>query len=255
MSSKLMTALESCPVNLNTTVGLTPVCIDNEEVREQILTANKIDISTVPCVLIVYRTGGVEKYEGGSAFHWIDETVRKHMPPPPPQMPAAPQPVQKPLSPQPQPRRKRPRRPEPEYYEEEYESSEEDYIPEPPRRKRPKKRPSLRKPIDEPQGTSMEDLGLPPDDEEPIQQESNIPPRPPVGVRSGPGGYDMTSEFGEMQEPNRDASRHMRPSTQPATGKGNDLMAAAMAMQKEREAVDVKQPHAVGNVSTNQRPI
>lgn len=93
----------------------------------------------------------------------------------------------------------------------------------------------------------MEDLGN--SDDEDL---SNIPSRPPVGVRTGPGGYDITSEFGEPQEPNRDASRHMRTSTQPVTGKGKDLMAAALAMQKERESVEATQPRAV---PTNQRPI
>lgn len=80
MSNKMLEALESCPVNLENVIGLRPVCIDNEEVREQILKANKIEVSSVPCVLIVYRNGGVEKYEGGSCLQWIDNTVNKYKP-------------------------------------------------------------------------------------------------------------------------------------------------------------------------------
>ena len=245
-----MSALESSPVNLSSTIGLVTVCVDNEDIREQILTANKIDISTVPCVLIVYRTGGVEKYEGGNAFQWINETVHKYMPSSPPQQPIPKQPI--PKQPAPEPPRKKPRRRKPEP-DPDYESSEEDSEPTQrrhpsPQRSRRKHR-SSQKPSS---STSIEDLGISGDEEE--EEPSNIPSRPPVGVRTGPGGYDITSEFGELQEPNRDASRHMRTSTQAATGKGNDLMAAAMAMQKEREAVEAKQPRAVGNIPTNQRP-
>ena len=293
MSNKLITALESCPVNLSTTVGLSPVCVDNNSVREQILTANKIDISTVPCVLIVYRNGGVEKYEGGNAFQWFDETVRKYIPPPQ----EVSQPVTQPVTrsaprsvPRSAPRsapeslNKKQRSSDTEkYYEENYESTEKDYKPtrseseptesepteseptesepteseptrsEPTRRKRPSTRLSPKKSLSlhkSSNNTSMEELGI--SDEE---ETSNILSRPPVGVRTGPGCYDITSEFGEPQEPNRDASRHMRSSTQPATGKGNDLMATAMAMQKEREKVEAKQPRTVGNIHTNQRPI
>ena len=94
ISNKMMNALTSCPVDLKMLVGLSPVCIDNESIRKQILKPNKIEIVTVPCILIVYNTGNVEKYEGGSAFEWIEETVSKYMPPPqpPPQQPTPQQP-------------------------------------------------------------------------------------------------------------------------------------------------------------------
>ena len=62
MSTKLLTAMQSSPVDLTNAIGLSTICIDNEDIREQILTASKIDVSTVPCILIVYRNGGVEKY-------------------------------------------------------------------------------------------------------------------------------------------------------------------------------------------------
>ena len=81
MSNKLMTSLSSCPLDLKMLVGLSTVCIDNEEIRKQILKKdNKIEISSVPCVLIVYNTGSVEKYEGGSAFEWIEETISRYVP-------------------------------------------------------------------------------------------------------------------------------------------------------------------------------
>ena len=257
MSKQLMTALEASPVNLTATVGLKPVCIDNEEVRERILKANKIDVSSVPCVLIVYRTGGVEKYEGQGAFQWIEETVRKYIPPSPPDLSV-------------QSRSGRSSRPELEpEYEEEYESGEEDYIPPKPRKRRypPPQKPkptrlrSPRKSSPQVSATALEDLDDPTDDEkEPghYQEESSHDQeelaRPPVAVRTGPGGYDMTSEFGEPQEQNRNMSRHTRESTKPVVGQGNDLMSAAMAMQKERESTDSKAPRSVGD-PPNQRPL
>ena len=54
MSNKIMSILSSCPVDLRAVVGLNPVCIDNKEIRNQITKANKIEITTVPCILIVY---------------------------------------------------------------------------------------------------------------------------------------------------------------------------------------------------------
>ena len=157
MSTKLLTALSSCPVDLATTVGLNSVCIDNDQVRKRILKNGKIDINTVPCVLIVYRSGGVEKYEGVGAFQWIEEAVSKFAPPPPPP-PPPPQPA-----PQPAPQRVVLPRPRQVEYEEEYE--EEEYIPEPPRRKvkqalkRSKKQ------------TTMEELGFEPLSEELVESD------------------------------------------------------------------------------------
>lgn len=257
-STQLMNALESSPVNLTATVGLQLVCIDNEEIRAQIYKSNKVDISTVPCVMIIYGNGGVEKYEGVSAFQWIEETVRKHMPAPPPQvqMPPQPPPQVRHQSPPQEPprRRRRPRREEPEPYDEEYESSENDYRPPSPKPRRPRHRaeksskplPPKPKPV---ASTSIEDLDSE-SDETPIP---NIPPRPPASIRTGPSGYDLTSEFGEPQETNRDMSSRMKQSTEPATGQGNNLMATAMAMQKERESGTTHKP--VGGPPPNQRPI
>lgn len=281
-----MTALEASPVNLTATVGLKPVCIDNEEVRERILKASKIDVSSVPCVLIVYRTGGVEKYEGQGAFQWIEETVRKYIPPSPPDLS-----VQSTSNrssrnsrnsrngrngrsrSRSRNSRSRRSRPEPEY-EEEYDSSEEDYIPPKSHKRRyppPQKlklRRSPRKSSSQVSATALEDLDDPTDDQKDsghyqeesghYQEESSYDQedlsRPLVAVRTGPGGYDMTSDFGEPQEQNRNMSRHTRESTKPVVGQSNDLMSAAMAMQKERESTDSKAPRSVGDPPTQRPP-
>lgn len=244
LSKQLIGALEASPINLTSTVGLNPVCIDNEDIRERIIKAKQIDISSVPCVLIVYPSGGVEKYEGSGAFEWIEETVRKHMPPQPPPQPE-PQPKPQPPQPLPQPsqqpkeRKKYSRRQQIE----ESDSSDEEYIERKPRKNSSKNKAKISKMS----STAIEDL----DDEEIL--DSELPQRPPVGVRSGPNNYEFTSEFGKESEPNRDMSSRTKPNTQSTTGNSN-LMAQAMAMQKEREAGDPKNPRQMGDV-TGERPV
>ena len=247
MSKKLFSILESSPINISSVVGLSPVCIDNEDIRDQILNDKKIDISLVPCILVVYQTGSVEKYEGENAFQWVNEIIRVNMPQTQPQ----PQPQPQPQTPPKKSSRKSRSKRNEQYYEEDSVSSEEDYKP-----VKRKHSSSLNHHSQKSKSsTSMEELGIGDNDNNDEESEENTLHRPPVGVLSGPGGYDITSEFGEPQEINRDASRHMKNSTQPATGKGADLMAAAMAMQKERESVDSKQPRTTDNVSINKRPI
>ena len=45
--------------------------------------SNNIDIKFVPCILVVYPDGGVEKYEGSAAFRWVESVVRQYAPEPP----------------------------------------------------------------------------------------------------------------------------------------------------------------------------
>jgi len=180
MSTKLLSALSSCPVDLTNVVGLTSVCIDNEQVRKRILKNGKIEVGSVPCVLIVYRSGGVEKYEGSGAFQWIEEAVSQFAPPPQPQ----PQP-QPPPPPQHQHQHQEPKRvikpkPRPVEYEEEDEEEYEEYIPEPPQRKKikqPKKK------------TNLEDLGF-----DPIPENS-----PDSSSKSSSKGTDLMSAAAAIQ--------------------------------------------------------
>ncbi len=61
-----------------------PLCIDNQEVRNKIK-SSRYSISTVPCLLVVYGTGSVEKFEGNTAHSWVDSLLARLRPPPPPQ--------------------------------------------------------------------------------------------------------------------------------------------------------------------------
>jgi len=183
-----MTALSGCPIDLEATVGLNTVCIDNQDVRKRLLKNGKIEISVVPCILIVYRSGGVEKYEGDTAFQWIDEAVTKYSPPPPP--PPPPQVLQSPPPPPPQ------RKEEIVKYslqEEEDEEEEEVYIPPP---KPSRKTKSVQK--SKKATTSMEDLGFEPF----VEKEFDVTEDT---VKSSTKGKDLLSTAAAMQK-ERDVS-------------------------------------------------
>ena len=227
-----MTQLSTCPVDLSTTVGIRPVCIDNEDIRSQILKDKKIEIISVPCVLVAYNTGNVEKYEGSNAFQWIEETVSKYMP-------QQPQPQhQQPQHQQPQYQQHdqtQQQHQQPQYQQPQYQQHEQPQQPQQPQQQhQPQKQihhsddQKIKKKVIKKE-TTMEDLGI-------VSEETEEIVRQPVGVRNGPGSYDMSIEFGEEQEQNRIISKQLKSSTQAGTGKAKDLMATAMAMQKERDS-------------------
>ena len=86
-----------------------------------------------------------------------------------------------------------------------------------------------------PKRTKIEDLDS---DEE--DDEENLPKRPPASVRNGAGGYDLSEDFGTEPEINRDVSRQIKQEVEndksSSSPGSSNLMATAMAMQKERES-------------------
>ena len=80
----------------------------------------------------------------------------------------------------------------------------------------------------------MEELGIEQDTQSIDYQEGN-------SGQTEPENYD-NSEQKELK----------RPAQQ---GKGKDLMATAMAMQKERDSVESNKPRSNGDIVTNNRPI
>lgn len=72
--------------SVNLEIKIDTFCVDNEKVRNQVKTS-QIGVSIVPCILLIFPNGNVEKYEGGHAFSWVENLI------PPPQ----PQPVQQPI--------------------------------------------------------------------------------------------------------------------------------------------------------------
>ena len=65
-------------VNNNSIDYITPVCIDNKEIRNKIISSS-YQIQYVPCLLFIYASGSIEKYEGDLAFKWLNEIINKKM--------------------------------------------------------------------------------------------------------------------------------------------------------------------------------
>lgn len=222
-SKRYIEILKQSPIDFVSKVNLKTVCIDNEEVRQRILNSQKIDINYVPCILLVYPDGGVEKYEGGTAFKWAEEIIRSFAPPSP--IPKTPptipkEPLQIPHTPK-KVKKQTPRQP-----------------------KSPPRQPQFQ------QSTSIDDLNSYEEEEEGDEQYedneeikkdfSHI--KPPAPIRSGVGNYDVQGEFGIMEEPNRNVTRGIKSSTELGVGGKGNLMATAMAMQKSREKDDPPPP-------------
>jgi len=66
------------------TLPLKYFCVDNSIARERIKTNSNLKIQYVPCILVLYKNGVVEKYEGEHAFRWVEE----QLPPQPAPQPA-----------------------------------------------------------------------------------------------------------------------------------------------------------------------
>ena len=205
-SSKLRTLISRCGVDFYGATGLQELCIDNPEVRKRVMTSSHIEVSSVPTILVIYSDGGVEKYEGSTAFRWVEEIITKLAPPPPPA------PVE-PIAPPPQEHRRAPKQAPKQA---------------PKRRER---RPRTPSPPPE-QGTMIEEL----DSEGEESDEDYIPKRPPVGMRTDAGNYELEESFEQTDpEPSRGVTRGIRENTG-QTKKGDDILAAAQAMQKDRES-------------------
>ena len=69
--------LEHIPPDFKANIKLNTLCIDNENVRKTVLSSKQFDIKNVPCVLVTYNDGRVEKFEGSDAFKWADDVIVK----------------------------------------------------------------------------------------------------------------------------------------------------------------------------------
>jgi hypothetical protein len=56
------------------------VCIDNIQIREQILHSTHLNVKTVPCVLFVYPDKRIEKFEGSNVKQWIIQQITEGLP-------------------------------------------------------------------------------------------------------------------------------------------------------------------------------
>ena len=76
-SKKLMEYINTSGVDLTKTIGLQLLCVDNNEIRKKIIKNNQLTILTIPCILLIYKDGGVEKYEGLNVFNWCEEIINQ----------------------------------------------------------------------------------------------------------------------------------------------------------------------------------
>jgi hypothetical protein len=83
-SKKLLNLMDESGINFQQQLSLQSLCIDNTDVRERILSNKQYLIEVVPCLLIGYRDGGIEKYDGKSVFEWVESHIQKFNPPPHP---------------------------------------------------------------------------------------------------------------------------------------------------------------------------
>ncbi len=74
-SARFLETLHSLPANLQLQLKPALLCIDSEQVRLAIQNSSLVQVSVVPCIIIAYNDGGVEKFEGETAFKWL-ESVR-----------------------------------------------------------------------------------------------------------------------------------------------------------------------------------
>lgn len=216
---RLIDKVSSCGIDLARLLNLQTVCIDNEQIRKQILSDKKLNITMVPSIIVVYNDGFVETYEGAKAMNWLDDNIARYAPPPPHQ----PQPPLPP-PPQPQPRRK--------------------------------DIPSDKTSIEELDGDNgeleeleeLEELREPKEPDEqiaPLPREldrTSNPPRLPQ-VRKDSGNYEKDdSMFADPQPSINDRQRVAVKKDTRKTRANNkdDIMALAAKMGTERESLDIK---------------
>jgi hypothetical protein len=185
------------------------ICIDNEQIRKKLQSSKKINITMVPCILVLYSTGVVEMYEGASAFEYINMQIQQLLPPV--------QPIQQ----------------QRVHYQE---PIEEIVDHEPPkiavtkRKEKPPMRPNPKishEPIDEEAVTSLLDDDL--DDE--LTEIS----KPPVAVRNGINGYDITTRYGEEDQDQISEQPPQVSISNASTVKKSKLNESIAMMQMERD--------------------
>lgn len=245
-SKNLIKQIENSSFDFVNKKNLSTVCIDNDEIRSRILASNNMDIKNVPCILIIYEDGVVEKYEGDDAFKWVEDSILKNQEQSPItqpmgqqlmgqqqmgqqqyQQPIGQQQYQQPMVQQPQ-------------YETQPQIQTERHRRMPPQREVPetRTRPVKKRTQEyaEMEATPIEDLNS--EDEELYDNVDNQDIFPPkqVSLRSGVGSYDLNNDFGKKAETK--ITRGIK-STEPSAKTGRkgkvDVMSAALEMQKMRE--------------------
>ena len=224
---RLNDMIQESKINFSDRLGLQFLCVDNTNIRQRIMGCDNLDIDVVPCILIIFPNGGVEKYEGPHAFRWIETMITRFTPPPPPR-PTPPQLVYRQPPPPPQ-----------------EEDDEEDSAPQPRRKsQRPRMRPIQKPQQKQPQQTSIDDIPTDDEEEDPMGNRHHAS-RPRARLRKNRGNYEESeglfdAPLPETRGPSQSA---LRPKIQQTTANDpTSLMAKADAMRKNRSTIDQMKP-------------
>lgn len=80
LSKNLMDMIQTSGVDFVNKFALQSLCIDNEKIRKRITQDDKIQVKSVPCLLIMFPDGGLEKYDGAHVFEWVEGIIRQYTP-------------------------------------------------------------------------------------------------------------------------------------------------------------------------------
>lgn len=80
-SSQLAERIKKSGVDVSELLGLQELCVDNRDVRKRITESKEIAISTLPCILIAYADGRIDKFDGDSVFKLVDGVISANPPP------------------------------------------------------------------------------------------------------------------------------------------------------------------------------
>lgn len=170
-------------VNNNSIDYITPVCIDNKEIRNKIISSS-YQIQYVPCLLFIYASGSIEKYEGDLAFKWLNEIINKKMI----ENQKMQQEMVQPLQQTPVSRKGKRSKKVVEEPEEEEEDSSSEEEPEPP--KKTKQKNKVVRVSEQTDLNDLLDLG------EPVQKETNIK----QSIKDGGNIMNKVQEMQRMRE-------------------------------------------------------
>jgi hypothetical protein len=73
-SSYLLKSIKDSNVQFN----LDSLCIDNKDIKKRVCEDKNYEIKSVPCLLIMYTNGVVEKYDGDRIFDWFNNSIKEN---------------------------------------------------------------------------------------------------------------------------------------------------------------------------------
>jgi hypothetical protein len=205
-----MEFVKSSGVNIGQELSIQTICIDNEQIKKRIVDNINIAVNTVPCLLLAFPDGGIEKYDGISLFKWFQQSISKYNRPSQQQIEKMKWEKQK-------------QKEQEELNQRRKKLEEEEII---------QRKKLVEKPISSSGKTSINDLHMEEEEEKDASME-RYRNRKPVGhLRENSGNYTTSEEAFKGKQVNTRV--HQRNVIKKTKGKG-DIMSRAKEMAKSRE--------------------